>query len=86
MGKYDYVTKELSHKTLSREKIVHYCSYSIQNELINLIANKVLKTIIDRLCAAKYYSVILDCTPDLSHQEQLSVTLRFVNIKKKKLK
>ncbi|XP_025198869.1 zinc finger MYM-type protein 1-like [Melanaphis sacchari] len=83
LGKYDDVTKELLLKTLSREKTVHYCSHSIQNELINLMANKVLETIIDRLRAAKYYSVILDCTPDVSHQEQLSFTLRFVNIKKK---
>lgn len=48
LGKYDDVTKELLHKTLSREKTVHYCSHSIQNELINLMANKVLETIIDR--------------------------------------
>jgi hypothetical protein len=43
------------------------------------MANKVLETIIDRLRAAKYYSVILDCSPE----EQLSFTLRFINIKKK---
>lgn len=83
LGKYDDVTKELLLKTLSREKTVHYCSHSIKNELINLMANKVLETIIDRLRAAKYYSVILDCTPDVSHQEQISFILRFVNIKKK---
>lgn len=83
LGKYDDVTTELLLKTLSREKTVHYCSHSIQNELINMMANKVLEIIIDRLRAEKYYSVILDCTPDVSHQEQLSFTLRFVNIKKK---
>ncbi|KOC63383.1 Zinc finger MYM-type protein 1, partial [Habropoda laboriosa] len=34
---------------------------------------------------AKYYSILLDCTPDVSHQEQLSVVLRYVNITDKEV-
>jgi hypothetical protein len=61
--------KNYYYKTPFREKTIHYCSPSIQHELINHMANKVLKTIIDRLGAAKYFTVILDYTSDVNHQE-----------------
>lgn len=67
LSKYDDITKELLHKTLSREKTDYYCNHSIQNELIDFLGNKILKNIIDRLHVAKYYSMVLDCTPDVSH-------------------
>ena len=31
---------------------------------------------------AKYYSVLLDCSPDVSHKKQLSITIRIVFIDK----
>jgi hypothetical protein len=50
----------------------------IQNQLIDLLSCKVKSTILEMIRTSKYFSVILDCTPDASHKEQISVVLRYV--------
>lgn len=62
----------------AQHRMPHYLGHNIQNELISIIAEKIKTTIISLLKQCKYYSVILDCTPDISHQEQLTVIVRFI--------
>jgi Domain of unknown function (DUF4371) len=81
LAKYDSILKEHidSAKTSEHRKNL-YLSKNIQNEIIYLMGNKIMQSIFERIQASKYYSVILDCTPDISHDEQLSYIIRYVYI------
>jgi len=58
----------------------NYLANRIQNELITSMAYKVKESILDSARQARYFSIILDCTADQSHKEQMSIILRFVAI------
>ncbi|KAK5647971.1 hypothetical protein RI129_002863 [Pyrocoelia pectoralis] len=57
-----------------------YLSKTIQNELISLISDKIKCHIIEDAKRSKYYSIILDCTPDASKVEQMTMIIRYVLI------
>ena len=84
MAQFDPVMREHLRRIQAKEAYDTYLSSRIQNEIISLVAKCTTDAIVDRIKKAKYYSVIMDCTPDLSHNEQLSVVLRIVNCDFKK--
>ena len=49
---------------------VHYLSWFSQNEFIQLLGDEVLQCIIHEIRASKYFSFMVDGTPDVSHQDQ----------------
>lgn len=55
-----------------------YLSKTICEEFIQILADKVLDVIIQEVKCAKYYSIIVDSTPDISHVDQLCLLLRYV--------
>lgn len=79
MAKFDPFMKEHLRRIQEKELSETYLSKHIQNELIALVAKSTLDAIVEKVKRAKYYAVIMDCTPDISHNEQLSVVLRIVN-------
>lgn len=55
-----------------------YLSSTTCEEFIRLMGNKVLKTIVMEILTAKYFSLIIDSTPDISHVDQLTFVIRYV--------
>ncbi|KAK4884273.1 hypothetical protein RN001_000544 [Aquatica leii] len=80
LGKFDAVLLEHLRKVTYRETKFYLLSVSIQNEIINMLGSKVKESIIKKI-KTKYFSVIFDCTPDISHKEQTSLTIRYVSKK-----
>uniref|UniRef100_A0A7N0VN82 DUF4371 domain-containing protein n=1 Tax=Kalanchoe fedtschenkoi TaxID=63787 RepID=A0A7N0VN82_KALFE len=80
LAELDPVMQEHVRRSTSDDVHFHYLGHNIQNELISLIASSIKFEIIKKVRQAKYFSIILDCIPDVSHQEQMSMILRFVDL------
>ncbi|XP_022041970.1 uncharacterized protein LOC110944624 [Helianthus annuus] len=78
LEEFDPIMKEHVRRVLNEECHVHFLGQNIQN-VIELLGDKVRTEIIKKVKQAKYYSIILNCTPDTSHQEQMSIIVRYVN-------
>ncbi|GBP62407.1 hypothetical protein EVAR_3109_1 [Eumeta japonica] len=76
--------EHLTKIKLGAKVSVSYLSPETQNEFINLLGQQVRSTIIRRIQKAKYYCVIFDSTPDISHNDQMSQVLRYVHIEGEK--
>ncbi|XP_066590524.1 zinc finger MYM-type protein 1-like [Prorops nasuta] len=56
---------------------VSYLSKTIYEEFIVLMARKILNKIKEEIIEAKYWALIVDSTPDITHVDQLSIILRY---------
>ena len=79
MARFDPIMKDhLNRVTRGTASHNSYLGQHVQNELIDLLSSKITSAIVDDIKQAKFFSIILDFTPDISHTEQLSVVIRVV--------
>jgi len=56
-----------------------YLSFRTYEQFIIVMANQVADQIIKEVHKARYFSISVESTPDISHKDQLSFILRFVS-------
>ena len=79
VSKYDpFLARHLDKYGNKGSGSTSYLSHSICDELIIIMADKVMQAIVAEVQESKYFSISVDSTPDITHTDQLSFTIRYV--------
>ncbi|XP_037041015.1 uncharacterized protein LOC119077809 [Bradysia coprophila] len=82
ISEYDPVIKQHLEQYANRGRgSVSYLSAETVNEFIHVMARKVEVEIINQIHQSKYFATIVDSTPDVSHTDQLTMVIRYVDDK-----
>ena len=84
MADYEVALFEHLQNLRNKPNKVNYLSNKSQNEIINIIRSMIKKKIISEEKKAKYFTLMLDSTPDVSLEDQIAEILRYVHINEKK--
>lgn len=80
LAQFDSVTEGHVAKIKDEASRTHYLGQQTQNEIIEIISSQTVQSIVAKIQEVKYYAIILDCTPDISHKEQMSLVVRIVEL------
>lgn len=64
----------------SKKLLITYLSAKTQNEFISILGATVKNKILEDIKNAKYFGILFDSTPDVSHSDQMSEVIRYVHI------
>jgi hypothetical protein len=89
LSNYDPVLKEhlvkIQQNPSPGKVMTTYLSSKTQNEFISLLGNSVKKRILCNIRKAKYFGILFDSTPDVSHTDQMCEIIRDVHIESGKV-
>jgi len=85
MAKFDPVIQEHVRRIKNGETHDHYIGHQIQDELIELIAQQIRQKIVEDIKEAKYFSIMMDCMPNVSKEEQLPIIIRILGMGNKSM-
>nr|XP_053646476.1 uncharacterized protein LOC128698304 [Cherax quadricarinatus] len=84
IAKYDPLIKEhlmrLKCSSSEHRSSVSYLSPSTQNEFLSVLVNRVKEKLVTDIKRAVYYSVMFDSTPDVTHTDQMSEVIRYLQM------
>ncbi|KAK2711184.1 hypothetical protein QYM36_012384 [Artemia franciscana] len=64
----------------SKETNIHYLSKNVQKEILYFLSKKIQYHIFEQQWHAKYYFIILDSPPDVTHAEEMTLVVRISKI------
>lgn len=80
ISEFDIVLSERIKKYGNPDKgHTSYLSFHTYEQFISLMAENVVNSIVQEVKRARYFSISIDSTPDISHTDQLSFIVRYVN-------
>lgn len=74
-----FLAKHISTHGNQGKGHTNYLSHFTYEKFIKLMAEKVQNKIVEEIITARYFSISIDSTPDISHVDQLSFIFRYVN-------
>lgn len=75
----DFIKNHLNKHLSCGSGRTNYLSHQTYDEILLLMADQVQTSFVKEIKDSIYFSIIVDSTPDISHVDQLTVVLRYVN-------
>ena len=77
---YDVLLAELVQNAKEKPKSATNFSNRSQSKIIDLLGENIKKKIVSKIKNAKYFTIMLGSTPDISHKKQVSEILLYVHV------